>query len=304
MQGKMRKAVDPFLGLANLSEPPAFGSLRFVRLEVSGPRLKAWVEGRSAKAAWEGSNPRYEGAGSAALKVRLLEKEGGGEAVLEFGREGALPLYEEGMPPHGTSYGAWTKDLTGSPPPLLPSLERLAQLLEELSRLFGEEFSGRFLSRARERLLTLASFLEERGEDQGFFSHGPFKLVRRERGAVLWNAELHPLAPVLEKALRGEIYEGPFPGYPDLLLRVAPRKGGKNPRSLYLKPIFLQVGPLTLHPTPGTKVEAFSSPYLAGYPQRNLLRAFGLERDEVALLKSEGPEALAKALALRRVAEL
>lgn len=288
-----------FKALIETTDRPRFGQVYWIRLETSDSELRAWVEGTKGKVEWKVWDEDFTGSSKAVLWMGTGFK----DCKLSLRNENEhLYIFDETYFKEG-NFGLRGQPLTGSPPPLTLSLRRLTRFFKEVADLLGPTSENPPFREVGENLALLASLLEEHGEDLGLFAKGPFRLARGREGAVLWNAETHELGPALEELLRRGTYEGPLPGWPQLKVRLALEDEPKRPWRLSVRPLALEVGGVAFSPREPASARVFRK----ADEQRiakDLLEAFGIRGEELDLLKREGPEALAKALALRRVAEL
>lgn len=287
-----------FKALIETTDRPRFGQVYWIRLEASGSELRAWVEGTKGKAEWKVWDEAFQGASKAVLwmgtgfKDCKLSLRNENERLYVFGKT----YFGEG------DFGLRGQPLTGSPPPLALSLRRFARFFKEVADLLGPASENPPFREVGENLALLASLLEEHGKDLGLFAKGPFRLARGREGAVLWNAETHELGEALEELLRRGTYEGPLPGWPQLKVRLALEGDPKRPWRLSVRPLALEVGGVAFSPREPASARVFRKADERRIA-KDLLEVFGVGDKELDLLKKEGPEALARALALKGLAE-
>lgn len=83
-------------------------------------------------------------------------------------------------------------------------------------------------------------------DEEGLLREGPFRLAKGRWRWLVWNAEDHPMSPLLELLPEGGRYRGELPGYPKAILEAEVDGNGKPLPVLW--PLGLQVGPLLLRP--------------------------------------------------------
>lgn len=83
-------------------------------------------------------------------------------------------------------------------------------------------------------------------DEEGLLREGPFRLAKGKWGWLLWNAEDHPMSPLLERLPEGGRYRGELPGYPKTVLEAEVDGDGKPLPVLW--PLGLRVGPVLLGP--------------------------------------------------------
>jgi len=287
-----------FKALIETTDRPRFGQVYWIKLETSDSELRAWVEGTKGKVEWEVWDEDFTGSSKAVLWMGMSSR----YCKLSLRNENEhLYIFDETYFKEG-NFGLRGQPLTGSPPPLTLSLRRLTRFFKEVADLLGPTPENPPFREVGKNLALLASLLEEHGEDLGLFAKGPFRLARGKEGAVLWNAETHELGPALEELLRRGTYEGPLPGWPQLKVRLALEGDPKRPWRLSVRPLALEVGGVAFSPRKPASAKVFRKANERDIT-KDLLETFGVGGKELDLLKKEGPEALARALALKGLAE-
>lgn len=288
-----------FKALFITTDRPRFERVYRMRLGTAGSTLAVWIKGARGETEWTAQDVAFEGSPKAALWMDL---DSDSYELSLKDEEGGLYVFGKALKEPGSSRLKGPA-LTGSPPPLVLSLKRFARFLGEIADLLGPTPENPPFREVGKNLALLTSLLEEHGEDLGLFAKGPFRLARGKEGAVLWNAETHELGEALEELLQRRSYEGPLPRHPQIRVRLAFKGDPRRPWNLSVRPLALKISDVAFSPQEAASVKVFTKANWQTVT-KDLLEPFGVKSYELDLLEKEGPEALAKALALRRVAEL